>query len=36
MRVASHFGGGVGYGPSGAVGDKRVESSGFRRETEKD
>lgn len=30
MRVASHFGSGVGYGPSGAVGDKRVESSGFR------
>ena len=30
MRVASHFGSGVGYGPCGAVGDKRVESSGFR------
>lgn len=29
-RVAPHFGSGVGYGPSGAVGDKRVESSGFR------
>lgn len=36
MRVASHFGSGVGYGPYGAVGNERVESSGFRRETEKD
>ena len=35
-RVALHFGSGVGYGPFGAVGDERVESSGFRRETEKD
>ena len=25
-----HFWSGVGYGPCGAVGDKRVESSGFR------
>ena len=30
MRVASHFWSGVGYGPCGAVGGKRVESSGFR------
>lgn len=29
-RLALHFWSGVGYGPSGAVGDKRVESSGFR------
>lgn len=36
MRVASHFGSGVGYGPYGAVGNERVESSGFRRETEND
>ena len=32
----SHLGSGVGYGPCGAVGQMRVESSGFRRETEKD
>ena len=31
-----HLGSGVGYGPFGAVGDERVESSGFRREAEKD
>lgn len=31
-----HFWSGVGYGPCGAVGDERVESSGFRRATEKD
>lgn len=36
MRVASHFGSGVDYGPYGAVGNERAESSGFRRETEKD
>ena len=35
-RVALHFGSGVGYGPCGAVGQRKVESSGFRRETEKD
>lgn len=35
IRFAPHFGSGVGYGPSGAVGDERVESSGFRREKEK-
>lgn len=33
---APNFGSGVGYDPSGAVGDERVESSGFRREKEKD
>lgn len=33
MRLALHFGSGVGYGPCGAVGDERVESSGFRRKT---
>ena len=36
ITLASHFGSGVGYGPFGAVGDERVESSGFWRETEKD
>lgn len=35
-RVVLHFGSGVGYGSFGAVGDERVESSGFRREAEKD
>lgn len=29
-RLALHFWSGVGYGPCGAVGDERVESSGFR------
>ena len=33
-RVALRFGSGVGYGPCGAVGQMRVESSGFRRKTE--
>ena len=32
----AHFGSGAGYGPCGAVGQGKVESSGFRRETEKD
>ena len=36
MRLAPHFGSGVGYGPCGAVGQRKVESSGFRREAEKD
>ena len=30
MRVASHFGSGVGYGPCGAVGQGRVESAPWR------
>lgn len=35
IRFALRFGSGVGYGPCEAVGDERVESSGFRREKEK-
>ena len=34
--LVPHFGSGVGYGPCGSVGQMRVESSGFRRETEND
>lgn len=36
IRFVLHLGSGVGYCPYGAVGDERVESSDFRRETEKD
>ena len=36
MRFTLHFGSGVGYGPCGAVGQRKVESSSFRRKTEKD
>ena len=33
IRVALHFGSGVGYGACGAVGQMMVESSGFREKT---